>query len=117
MVESWGGGDAVAGMAGPDPSDPIPISSSRTVCVQLLSSFLSQGKLIPLTMLPLTVEIELADQHEAFVGTTENLWEITRPRLVADVCDLDQALANSYAKHLLDGKSLPMYMHGLYSTK
>ena len=36
---------------------------------------------------------------------------------MGDVCDLDQALANSYAKHLLDGKSLPMYMHGVYSIK
>ena len=33
---------------------------------------------------------------------------------LADVCDLDQSLANSYAKHVLDGKSLPMHMDGLY---
>jgi hypothetical protein len=86
---------AVAGMAGPDPSDPIPIAGSRIVCVQLLSSFLSQGKLVQLAMLPITIEIELADQRDAFVGTTENLWEIARPRVVANVCDLDQALSNS----------------------
>ena len=88
---------------------PSAFNCSQVFCRKVSSS--------PLTTLPLTIEIELADQHEAFVGTTENLWEITRPRLVADVCDLDQALANSYAKHLLDGKSLPMCTHGLYSVK
>ncbi len=62
----------MAGMAGPNPSDLIPISSSRTICVQFLSSLRSQRKLIPLTMLPLTMEIQLADQPEAFVGTAEN---------------------------------------------
>ncbi len=47
IVESWGGVDAVAGLAGPGPSDPSPIIGSRIVCVQLSSSFLTQGKLIP----------------------------------------------------------------------
>ena len=44
-------------------------------------------------------------------------WEITRPRLVASVVDLDQGLSNSYAKHLLDGKSLPIFTRNLYSVK
>ncbi len=73
MVESWGGVDAVAGVAGPDPSDPVPMAGSRIVCAQLFSSFLSQGKSNPLTMLPITIEIELADQHDAFAGTAEKL--------------------------------------------
>ncbi len=87
------------------------------MCMPLPSSVLSQGKLIPLTTLPWTIEIELADQRDAFVGTADNQWGSSRPRLVADVCDLDQALANSYAKRLLDGKSLPMYMLVLHSIK
>ena len=82
----------------------------------LLSSFLSQGKMIPLTMLSITLELELDDADVAFSGTG-NTWEITRPRLLADACDLDQALANSYAKHLLDGKALPLFMDGLYSLR
>ncbi len=73
--------------------------------------------LTPLATWPLSTEIELADQHEAFVGTTENLWEITRLRLLADVCDLGQALANSYAKKILKGQSLSNCMHELYSIK
>ena len=67
-------------------------------------------------MLPLTIEMELADVTEAFHGSSNN-WTVTRPRLVADCCDLDQILQNSYASHLLSGTSLPIYMHGLYSVK
>ena len=36
---------------------------------------------------------------------------------MADVLTLDNALHNSYAKHILDGRSLPFMMHGLYSLK
>jgi hypothetical protein len=74
----------------------------------LLSSFLSQGKMVPLSVLPIAIECELDDAHVAFLGSG-NDWEIARPRLLADLCDLDQASANSYAKHTLGGKSLLMY--------
>jgi len=111
ISESWGATNNAASMNVPFVVDPIPADSSRQVCVTLLSSFLSQGKMIPLSMLPITIEMELDDADAAFSGSG-NSWEITRPRLVADVCDLDQALANSYAKHILDGKSLPFYCTG-----
>jgi hypothetical protein len=114
-AESWGVTNHVDTFTTPAESDPLPGGSRRQLVVQLLSPFLNQGKWIPLSMLPITVEIELADADEAFVGTGAD-WEITRPRLLGDVCELDQALQNSYAKHLVDGKSLPMYMHGLYSV-
>jgi hypothetical protein len=81
-----------------------------------MSSILSQGKLLPLAMLPLTLEIELGDTNDAFVGST-NDWTITRPRLVGSVCELDQTLQNSYASHILAGKSLPFYLNGIYSVK
>ncbi len=114
MTESWGGGSATLTLDNPAVDDPIPASSSRQVCVQLMSSFLSQQKLIPLAMCPITIELELDDANAAFSGTTAD-WQITRPRLLADVCQIDPVLNNSYAKHLLDGKSLPMYMQGIYS--
>ena len=111
VTEGWGATYATASLNAPFATDPIPEAGSREVVVTLLSSFLSLGKYIPLGMLPVSIEAELDDADAAF-GGIENLWEITRPRLLADVCDLDQSLANSYAKHILDGKSLPMYMHG-----
>lgn len=97
--------------------DPIPPDSSRQLIVTLLSPFLSQGKMLPLSMLPLTIEIELDDALTAFGTGLSESWSITRPRLLADVCEMDQALQNSYAKHLLDGKSLPLYCDGMYSVR
>ncbi len=67
--ETWGGGNAALSFADPGLDDPIPGDSSRQVCVQLMSSFLSQGKMTPLHMLPLTVELELDDASVAFAGT------------------------------------------------
>ncbi len=115
--ETWTSGSAAQTLTDPRGSESaIPADSSRQVCVTLLSPFLAQGKYLPLTMLPLTLEIELGEADDAFSGSG-NSWEITRPRLIADVCQLDQALQNSYAKHLLDGKSLPIYTQGLYSLR
>ncbi len=117
ITEAWGATSATGSFDVPFTVDAIPADSSRQVCVTLLSSFLSQGKMIPLSLLPITIECELNPDADACFSGTGNSWEITRPRLLADVCDIDQALANSYAKHILDGKSLPMYMHGLYSLR
>jgi hypothetical protein len=116
-LEAWGDENGHQGTLGlPSSTDAIPANSSRQVCVQLLSSILSQGKLLPLAMLPLTIEMELGDTNDAFQGSSNN-WTITRPRLVADVCELDQTLQNSYASHILSGKSLPFYLNGIYSVK
>jgi hypothetical protein len=84
--------------------------------VKLLSSFLTQGKAIPLNMVPVVIELELAGADDAFEGTG-NSWYITQPRLVGDVLTLDNALQNSYASHILQGKQLPFMMHGLYSVR
>jgi hypothetical protein len=114
--ESWGATLQAASLDEPFVADPIPVGGSRTVVVHLLSSFLSQGKNIPLNMIPLVLELELDDYDRAFAGAG-NTWNITRPRMIADVLTLDNALQNSYAKHILDGRSLPFMMHGLYSLK
>jgi hypothetical protein len=100
----------------PGDPDPIPANTSRTVVVKLLSSFLNQGKAIPLNMVPVVIELELAGADEAFRGIG-NDWYVTQPRLVADVLALDNALQNSYASHILQGKQLPFMMHGLYSVR
>jgi hypothetical protein len=85
--------------------------------VKLLSSFLTQGKAIPLNMVPVVLELELdGDADAAFIGSG-NSWYITQPRLIGDVITLDNALQNSYATHVLQGKQLPFVMHGLYSIR
>ena len=35
-------------------------------------------------------------------------WEISNPRVLCDVCTLDNNLNNEYVKHLLEGKGLPI---------
>ena len=114
--ESWGATSDAASLSQPFVAESIPAGGSRTVVVHLLSSLLSQGKALPLSMLPCVLELELDDMNRAFAGEA-NAWTITRPRLIADVLTLDNALHNSYAKHILDGRSLPFMMHGLYSLK
>ena len=117
VIESWGGKTLnPPTLSVPVDADTIQPGKSRTVVVHLLSSFLSQGKNIPLNMVPLVLELELADADQCFSGTGNN-WFINRPRLVGDVLTLDNALQNSYAKHILDGKTLPFMMHGLYSVR
>ena len=116
-AEGWGSTDVTSSTFNdPGRPDPIPGNSARTVVVKLLSSFLTQGKAIPLNMVPVVVEMELAGADDAFEGTG-NAWYITQPRLVADVLTLDNALQNSYASHILQGKQLPFMMHGLYSLR
>jgi hypothetical protein len=62
------------------------------------------------------VELDIAGENEAFEGDA-NSWYITQPRLVGDVLTLDNSLQNSYAKHVLEGGSIPFMMHGLYSVR
>ena len=116
VAESWGGKNTACTLTAPTSVDDLPADSTRTVLVHLMSSFLSQGKYLPLNMVPLTIELELGDTDDCFSGSG-NTWEISRPRLICDACLVDQALQNSYAKHLLDGRSLPIYIKGMYSVK
>ncbi len=116
ITEAWGGAFIASGLDSPVHPDPIETDGERTVCVHLMSSVLGQGKCIPLNMVPVILELELGELNDCFLGT-ENQWEISRPRLVADVLQVDQSLQNSYAAHLLSGKSLPIAMTGMYSVK
>ena len=63
IAEAWGGkGDHFPTLASPTSPDPIPGNKGRTLVVHLLSSFLSQGKNIPLNMVPLVLELELGGE-------------------------------------------------------
>jgi len=113
--EEWGGSSTACTLSSPAAVDNIRANESRQLCCTLMSKILSQSKYLPLTMLPLQLELELSsDPDECFDGTG-NDFELSRLRILGSVIQLDQALANSYAKLLLDGKSLPMYTDGIYS--
>jgi hypothetical protein len=99
LTESWGGTNSVRNLTSPGVASPIPAGSERIVVVHLMSSFLSQGKMIPLSLIPAVLELELGELNDCFSGGANN-WEISRPRLVADALTLDQSLQNSYTSHI-----------------
>ena len=100
----------------------IAEGESMTVLFKPLSGILNQNKLLPLRYAPITIELELVDSGtdpiiSNFSGTgdfafkadnTSTNWSINNVQVKCDVCTLDNALDNSYAQHLLSGKSLPI---------
>jgi hypothetical protein len=86
--------------------------------------------MLPLRYAPITIELELVDDKRepilsgsstievpnqgneglnAFNETNMSVdWQINNVQVKCDVCTLDNALDNSYAQHLLSGKSLPI---------
>jgi hypothetical protein len=93
-----------------------------TVLFKPLSGLLHQNKMLPIRYAPITIELELVDSAtEPIVSTYPNVtvfdfdadntsleWSINNVQVKVDVCTLDNALDNSYAQHLLSGKSLPI---------
>ena len=96
-----------------------------------LSGILNQPKMIPLRYCPITIELELvnnmtdvviatpfqpepdtpaeaAASPEFLESSCSMLWEIINVQAKCDVLTLDNSLDNSYAEHLLSGKSLPI---------
>jgi hypothetical protein len=86
-----------------------------------LSGLLNQNKMMPIRYAPVTIELELVDDAtepiwsnntagtNAIVNSNNSLvWSINNVQVKVDMCTLDNALDNSYAQHLLSGKSLPI---------
>ena len=96
----------------------IAAGASRTVSFKPLFGLFNQPKYIPLSWCPLTLELELVTgatdpifQPDGTTFTTTNTstaWQIQDIRVVCDVVTLDSALQNSYAEHVLSGKTLPI---------
>ena len=100
----------------------IQANQGQTVLFKPLSGILNQNKLLPLRYAPVTIELELVDsasepvisnfahngQFDFKAENTTTNWSINNVQVKCDVCTLDNALDNSYAQHLLSGKSLPI---------
>jgi hypothetical protein len=109
----------------------INTNQAVTVLFKPLSGLLNQNKMLPIRYAPITIELELVDTATEPVmstptsgspldlgsvgnaGAFTNLnstsnWSINNVQVKVDVCTLDNALDNSYAQHLLSGKSLPI---------
>lgn len=88
-------------------------------CFKPLCGIFAQTKYIPLMWCPITLEFEIVSNSTdaitspIFSGTftptnTSTSWQIQDLRMLADVVTLDNGLQNSYAEHVLSGKSLPI---------
>ena len=121
-----------------DNYDGIKAGEGIQVLFKPLSGLLNQNKMLPVRYCPITIELELVDNMAepvlsipdyATIGTApfdlkwdqaaktaqqftaancSNEWCINNVQVKVDVCTLDNALDNSYAQHLLSGKSLPI---------
>jgi hypothetical protein len=101
----------------------IGAGDSMTVLFKPLSGILNQNKMLPIRYAPITLELELVSDetlpvisnwepfgtsNEFTSDNTTTKWSINNVQVKCDVCTLDNALDNSYAQHLLSGKSLPI---------
>ena len=109
--------------------------NETTCCFKPLAGIFSQFKYLPLKYMGnLTIELELVTNaidyyDESDTGISEDIrnrftvvvagdvgkatntsidWEISNPRVICDICTLDNNLNNEYVKHLLEGKGLPI---------
>ena len=105
----------------------IPSGQSCTVLFKPLSGLFSQPKYLPLRYMPITIELELVDNMNDpivytaavapnpiidptlfYTSNTSMLWQIDNVQAKMDLITLDTALENSYAQHLLSGKTIPI---------
>jgi len=117
-IEGWGAQLVGATLEDPFVAAPIPKGKSRRMLCQLLCSFFSQGKCIPLSLTgALTLELELGDSDDCFDTTNTKgfIWSLERMMLYADVLQVDPSVNNSFSQHLLSGKSLPIPFTGIFS--
>lgn len=82
---------------------------TRTVCFTPMSGLLTQEKYLPIRYANLQIELEVVGSAtDAFTGTDVS-FQISNVQVKADLVQLDSSLDNSYAEHLLSGKSLPIH--------
>ena len=102
-IESWTG---TADLKAP----PAITTGSTVICMgSLFAGIFNQDKYLPVKYCPITIELELVNQYSDSVRATgSQLWSISDVQLKCDMVTLDSQLDNSYAEHLLSGKSIPI---------
>jgi len=108
--------DSIEGFSSLGPGQSVVVGFS------LCSGLLNQDKFISLKYAPLVFELELVGSPGDCLNTGSfggaaysQSWKITEPQLKCDIVELDSELQNSYAAHLLSGKSLPIHFSS-YAT-
>jgi hypothetical protein len=118
-MEGWQGNPANnATLDSPFVPAVIPKGKSRRMMAQILCSFFSQGRAIPLSLVQsVTLELELGDVMDAFTIEPNKVygWTLERMMLYCDIIQVDPSVNNSFSQHLLSGKSLPIPFTGCFS--
>ena len=112
--------------------DLLPgILTSQTVIFKPLCGLFAQTKYLPLRYTPIEIELELCDVDEPIViptlatpssgveialSNTSVKWKLENCMVKCDVCNLDNALDNSYVSHLLSGKTINIVYNTFISS-
>ena len=102
-IESWRGTHNL--------NSPIVLPAQESVvCMgSLFAGIFNQDKYLPVKYCPITIELELVNQYsDSTRAGKSQLWSIEDVQLKCDMVTLDSQLDNSYAEHLLAGKSIPI---------
>ena len=110
--------NVLTGAADSDSYSPIPANAARNVLVQLPFGVLNQPRWLPLHLIAggLILELELGDSADAFDESAAN-WQLEGVSLHATCHEVDSALANSYAAHVLKGSPLHLPYQSIVVTK
>ena len=87
--------------------ETLEINKTRRVGMKLCSGLFNQSKMLPLRYCPIEIELELVNAATDAVGDSLS-WSINDVQCKCDLLTLDNGLENSYAAHVLEGKSLPI---------
>ena len=109
-VEGFGNSSTPFNFDNIDEPDSLAEGKSAIVVFIMLRFSLS-GKMIPLKMAPIVIELELVGNPGDCLNTgntsgvqNSTSWKITEPQIKCDIITLDSELQNSYASHMLSGK-------------
>ena len=97
----------------------IAPGETKTVSFKPLFGILNQPKFIPLQWLPLSMEFEVVSSatdpvasinngSQFLPANTSTSWRISNFVIKADVVELDSAVHNEYASHLMRGNPIPI---------
>ena len=111
-------GHVLTGGGSSDTYSPVGIGASRKVLAQLPFGVLNQPRWLPLHLVAggLILELELGDAADAFADANAS-WQIEGVSLHATCHEVDSALANSYAAHVLKGSPLHLPYQSIVVTK
>ena len=102
------------------------VGASSTFGYPVLAPLFSQNKMLPLSLMNITIEMELVDNIADVLLKTADLpggvngqstsWHIEEAILMCDLVALDTSLSSTFSSHILSGKNLSIPFVSYYSV-